>query len=225
MKQIGMVVAVEMDAVLARYGMALTEKRVSGFRVMEYQGESFRLTIVHCGAGEIAAAAATQLLISEYRAELIVNFGVVGGLTPEMAKTKVCIVDKVVHYAFDTSAVDHIPVGRYLQYPDVYIPATHALVEQARGIYPQLTPVICASADRFVDKAEEKRELHEIYGAHICEMEAAGIVLTCDRAGVPCLLLKIVSDGITGGAEEFQATKVEAANICMDLVDRILPRL
>ena len=62
-----------------------------------------------------------------------------------------------------------------------------------------------------MDKAEDKRALHETYGAHICEMEAAGIVLTCDRAGVPCLLLKIVSDGITGGAEEFQATKAEAA--------------
>ena len=134
-------------------------------------------------------------------------------------------MDKVVHYAFDTSAVDHIPVGRYLQYPDVYIPATHALVEQARALFPQLFPVICASADRFVDKAEDKRALHETYGAHICEMEAAGIVLTCDRAGVPCLLLKIVSDGITGGAEEFQATKAEAADLCMELVDRLLPQL
>lgn len=41
MKQIGMVVAVEMDAVLSRYGMALTEKRVSGFRVLEYRGKPF----------------------------------------------------------------------------------------------------------------------------------------------------------------------------------------
>ena len=99
------------------------------------------------------------------------------------------------------------------------------MVEQARALFPQLFPVICASADRFVDKAEDKRALHETYGAHICEMEAAGIVLTCDRAGVPCLLLKIVSDGITGGAEEFQATKAEAADLCMELVDRLLPQL
>ena len=33
-------------------------------------------------------------------------------------------------------------------------------------------------------------------------MEAAAIVMTCDRAGIPCLLIKAVSDGVTGGEEE-----------------------
>ena len=48
----------------------------------------------------------TQFLISKFDVDLIVNFGVVGGLTPEMELAKTCIVESVIHYDFDTSEAD-----------------------------------------------------------------------------------------------------------------------
>jgi len=221
-KTIGMLVAVEIKAVLDRYGDSLCEKETAGYKVMEYKTPEYNLVILKCGAGEIAAAGGTQFLISEYKTDMIINFGVVGGLTPEMAKTKTCIVDKVVHYDFDTSAVDNWEVGRYAEYPDVYIPATKALVEKAVSINPELMPVICASADKFIADPQQKINLNRQFGAHICEMEAAGIVLTCNRNNVPCLLIKSVSDSIEGGAEEFRSTVNEAAAICLDIADKII---
>ena len=86
MKRIGMIVAVEMDAVLSRYGTPSETLREGGFTIYTYTGEDYAIYALNSGAGEIAAAAAAQVLISVYHAELIVNFGVVGGLTPEMAK-------------------------------------------------------------------------------------------------------------------------------------------
>lgn len=222
MKTIGMIVAVELKAVLDKYGGRLVEKSVPGYRVLEYTTQQYRMIIVNCGMGEIAAAAGTQFLISTYGVDLVLNFGVVGGLTEAMARTKACIVEKVVHYDFDTSAIEDVEVGRYLQYPDVYIPTDKALLEKARQLHPELTPVICASADKFVAEAEQKRALHHRYGAQICEMEAAGIALTCDRNGIPCLLIKVVSDSITGGAEEFKSSLDEAAAMCFDIVDEIV---
>ena len=56
-------------------------------------------------------------------------------------------------------------------------------------------------------------------------MEAAGITLTCNRCGVPCLLLKTVSDGITGGAEEFLSEVDRSADICLDIADKIMNNL
>lgn len=225
MKKIGMIVAVEIKAVLNKYGSALEEKSVAGYRVLEYKTPDYELVILNCGAGEIAAAAGTQYLISEYKVDMIVNFGVVGGLTEDMSKTKTAIVEKVVHYDFDTSAIDHCEVGRYVQYPDVYIPVDQALFQKAREMYPELKPVICASADKFVADPEAKRALNRQYGAQICEMEAAGIALTCDRNGVPCLMIKVVSDGITGGAEEFSQTIDEAAEICIEIVNEVIGAL
>ena len=225
MKNIGMVVAVEMDAVLSRYGAPSEKRRVAGFEVYTYTGADYTIYALNSGAGEIAAAAATQLLMSVFHADLILNFGVVGGLTEEMAKARTCVVESVVHYDFDTSEAGWAEPARYLDYPTAYIPASAALVERALSIEPRLKKVICASADKFVGKAERKRELHALYGAEICEMEAAGIVLTCNRSGVPCLLIKTVSDGIEGGAEEFNAELQRSAALCLAVADKIIREL
>jgi len=223
MKKIGMIVAVEIQSILDKYGARLIiEKDVVGYKVLEYQTEQYQLIVVNCGAGEIAAASGTQFLISEYRVDLVVNFGVVGGLTEVMSTTKVCIVESVVHYDFDTSLVDNVEVGRYLQYPDIYIPTTPELVEKAITLYPQLVPVVCASGDKFIVDADTKRQLNKQFAADICEMEAAGIVLTCNRNKIPCVLIKIVSDSIYGGYEEFVKTKDMVAEMCLEIVDKVV---
>ena len=225
MKTIGMLVAVEMDAVLTRYGQAAGIEKRGGFAIHRYEGEDYRLFVVNAGAGELAAAAATELLIACCGAELIVNFGVVGGLTEEMALARTVVVESVVHYDFDTSAWDGCEPGRYAAYPGPRIPTTPALVEKARELFPELRRVVCASADKFVAGAEAKSALHERFGADICDMEAAGVVLSCNRAGVPCLLIKTVSDGITGGAEEFSKEVGRSAELCLAVADAVMRSL
>ena len=225
MKKIGMLVAVEMGAVLSRYGTARSVETRHGFEVRTYEMDGYTLYVMHSGAGEIAAAAAAALLIDRYEVELLVNFGVVGGLTAEMAQTKTCVVEKVVHYDFDTSAYDGTLPGQYAEYPDVYLPATASLVERAVQIAPELKRVICASADKFVDGQEAKSALHEKFGADICEMEAAAVVLTCNRSGVPCLLIKTVSDGLMGGAEDFGTALQHTSELCLEVADRIIREL
>ena len=222
MKKIGMIVAVEIDSVLGRYGRPLESETRCGFPVMTYAMGENRLIAVHTGCGEIAAAAATALLIDRYEVELIVNFGVVGGLTAEMAKTRCCVVEKMVHYDFDTSQLDPVAPGQYEGYDSVYISNDPALVERAVQLCPELKKVTCASADKFVGDRESKARLHSLYSADICEMEAAGIALTCNRAGVPCLMIKAVSDGINGGAEEFFTELQRVSALCLELTDRIM---
>ena len=91
--------------------------------------------------------------------------------------------------------------------------------------FPELRKVVCASADKFVEGAEKKRSLHARFGADICEMEAAGVVLSCNRSGVPCLVIKTVSDGITGGAEEFSRQLKASAELCLAVADAIIRAL
>ena len=220
-----MLVAVEMGAVLSRYGKAVAEETRHGFRVLTYDMGAYQLYVIGSGAGEIAAAAACQLLIDRYEAELVVNFGVVGGLTEEMAQTKTCVVEKVVHYDFDTSAYDNTVPGQYFEYPDVYLPATASLVKRAVEIAPELKVVTCASADKFVDGGEAKHALHERWGAEICEMESAAVVLTCNRSKVPCLLIKTVSDGLMQGGEDFGTALAHTSALCLEVADKIIREL
>lgn len=173
MKTIGMIVAVELQSVLKRYGAKLVKrKETAGYQVLEYETDQYRMVIVNCGPGEIAA--------------------------------------------------DHTEVGRYSQYPDIFLPTTKVLSDTARKIHPELVPVVCASGDKFIADPEQKIRVHEMFSADICEMEAAGIVLTCNRNQVPCMLVKCVSDGIEGGFEEFQETMDAAADLCLEVVEKIV---
>lgn len=225
--KIGMIVAIadEINAMLTEIGTPIKQETVCGVKVREYEVEGNELYVAQSGAGEIYAAGATQLLISEYGAEMIVNFGICGGLTKEMSACSTVVVEKVVHYDFDTSAIDNCEVGRYIEYPDVYIPASKKLIDIALSAEPSLKAVICASADKFVDASEKKSELNLLYGASICEMESAGILLTANRCRVPALLIKAVSDSVEGGADEFAAMAERAARVCIKTMFEVIKRI
>ena len=227
MKKIGMIVAIEreMASVLNRYGTAAEVKTISGFTVHTYENDGYTLYVLNCGAGEIWAAAGVQFLITQFQVEMIVNFGVVGGLTPEMAQTHTCIVKKVVQHDFDLSPIDPVVRGEHEEFGGLYIPVSDDLVTRALEIEPSLKPVICASGDQFIDSAEEKQALHETYDADICEMEAAAIAMVCHRNGIPCLLIKTVSDSLMGGAEEFTTGVRKTAEQCFLIADRIIKEL
>lgn len=221
---IGMIVAVaqEVGALLEKMGKPVKTETLTGYEVKVYEVNGNSLYVTKSGAGEISAASSTQLLISKYGCELIVNFGVCGGLTDEMSVTRTVVVEKAVHYDFDTSELDGVEVGRYLDYPDVFIPATKSLVDKACEIEPTLERAICASADKFVGDPDKKRDLNRRFGAKICEMEAAGILLTANRNGVPALLIKAVSDSVSGGADEFMSLVSESALVCVTTLLKII---
>ena len=217
-----MLVAVEIDSVHKRYGKPINNESIGGFNIYIYKNDTYELYVLNSGIGELAAAAGTQLLISLYNVDMIINFGVVGGLTQEMAVTKACIVEKIVHYDFDISDYAPVKKAQYENFSDIYIPTSGNLLTKALEIAPELKPVVCASADKFVATKEAKEFLHSEYGADICEMESAAIALTCHRSNIPFLMIKTVSDSITGGAEEFHSELEKTSDLCLEIADRII---
>lgn len=226
MKKAGLVVAIEMGALKRKFGEPLETIKYRNETIYKYRTGDFELYTIRSGVGEIAASASAELLITKFDVEYLFNFGVVGGLTEEISKHRICVVDKVVHYDFDTSKIDHCEPGRYIDlYPTVYIPTNEHLKDLAIKEVPDLKPVICASGDKFVDEAEARIAINKQFNADICEMEAAGITLTANRNDIPCLLIKMVSDGIDGGASEFVKELEHASDVAMDALAKIMEKL
>lgn len=225
---IGLIVAIadEIDELLGTFGTPLGTENFTGFKVMHYRIGSNDVYVAESGAGEVAAASTTQMLITKFGAEMIMNFGVVGGLTDRMKVCSTVVVESVVHYGFDSSAfIPGMVPAQYYPYETVYIPTTEKYVKLAKEIAPELESVICASGDRFIAAAEDKRDLHDRFNADICEMEAVGITLTCHRNGVPVLLIKAVSDSVSGGGEEFAAMVSAAAATAVKVLVKVLERV
>ena len=222
MKKIGLVTAVEIASVMRKYADSLVREEVNGFDVYSVDFGDKIMYVAQSGAGEIRAADCTQMLISKFDVDLVVNFGVVGALWDEIKLLNSCIVDKIVHYDMDTSAVDNCEVGRYLEYDDIYLRTTKKYVEMAIKHNPNMRVVTCASGDKFIVDAEKKKEIADLFNADICDMESAGIILVCDKNKVPNLFIKTISDSIHGGAEEFREYMENAADLCMDIIDSII---
>lgn len=195
MKKIGMILAI--DTELMEYFKTLsTVERLSGLAYDVWTTEVYgkKLYIIKSGVGEISAAGATQFLISSLGVEVIVNFGICGKLSPNLKILDTVVVGAVVHYQFDTSAIDGVEAGRYLQFDSVYIKPDESLIARMKEIDSEIKVGICASADLFVAKEEEKQKLRNLYSADVCEMEAAGILITCKKNSVACVMVKSVSD-------------------------------
>ncbi len=139
-----------------------------------------------------------------------------------MALGKLGLVKSVVQYVMVLSAIDGLKVGQYGEYPDIYIPADGELFDRALSVSDDLIPVVCASADRFVSGKEDKAYIRKTFGADICDMESAGILLTCNRNGVPCVMLKAVSDAMEGTGEDFYAFWRRSMGEAVGILDRIV---
>ncbi len=174
--------------------------------------------------GEFAASSACQLLISKFGVDVILNFGVVGSLTKEISLLSTVLVESVVHYGMDLSQIDNVPVGRYGCFDDVAVKCDEALLKKALEV--ENSPLVrCASADVFVGTSQQKTALCADFGAQICDMESAGVLFTCKFNNVPCLLIKCISDSLSGGHGEYRQNVLKATAGFFDFAKALASKL
>ena len=157
--KIGLLIAIEreLEAFLAS-GEEMTEETVAGKTVYHTRMEGHDVYALQSGCGEIDAAAGTALLIVRYDCSLILNFGVTGALEQDLKVDDLFVVEKALHYDFDTSLIDNVKPGQYEEYPDEFIPLDAGLVRLAAEKVPGIRRVAAASGDKFVaDRAEKIR--------------------------------------------------------------------
>lgn len=225
-KTIGMVVAMdkEITPFLSSVGESVGSYQKGGFTVYGYKLLDKTVYLIKSGIGEIYAAAATQVLIGECGADVILNFGVCGALTRAIGVLDTVIVKGVVHYDFDLTGIDDVVVGQYPGYDTPIISAESEFISISKKAMPNAREVICASADKFVSDEAIKAKLNAEFNAEVCDMECAAVLLTSKLHGVPALIIKAVSDG-EGGADEFARCVHAASNAYIDAVKQIVKEL
>ena len=218
--KIGFLVAMESEYApfLSSLGECIETERVCDIEFSVFGSSGNQIILGKCGIGEIAAASTAALLIGKFGCDRIVNFGLVGSLDGKEVGTVVAVKD-VVYYDFDLSPFGR-PIGMSADIDLVYLPADLSVLHGALADLPTLR---LASGDKFVSDSAFKNRLVADFGANICDMEGAGIALTCTRAGVPFTMIKLVSDAADDAAvETFSASKTRAFGAAVDLVLSLL---
>ena len=149
--------------------------------VRPYLGEGD--VVVVAGIGKVNSAAAAQKAIDD-GADEILNCGVVGGLDPAMSVGDVFEVSQAVEYDFDLAVLNGTGLGVHDERDTPYFDCA------AKGVYPVR---ILASGDRFTNDLKDVEDARSL-GASLRDMEGAAIAHVCERSGMKCRMLKVVSD-------------------------------
>lgn len=188
--------AEETTPILRKLGNVVAEDSVSGVKIKQIETGKHTVYLATSGIGEIRAALALQLLVDLFDIEAVLNFGFVGSLNRDISVGELVVVERAVHYQFDISAVNGVPIGSYDGRDEPYFYTDKTLLEKVQTRLPHpLRKVTAASGDKFVADSATKAFLRDTFGADICEMEIAGICLAAERNNVPVFSLKVVSDG------------------------------
>ena len=201
---IGAVIAMDSEA-SALLGQMEVENLITMYGKPVYKGKAFgkEAAVCVCGVGKVNAAAGTCAVLS-LGADMVLNFGVAGGLHKGTDLTEVYLIEKAVQYDFDLVQLNGGTVGTLDGETENYLPlfAPDSLDFPRRAL---------ASGDRFNDSAADHALLLQL-GADIRDMEGAAIAQVCKYAGVPLVSVKAISDVYGAGSttDQFQKNTARA---------------
>ena len=215
--RIGFIVAMENEYApfLSSLGELLSESSICGIGFAKYRREKNTVFLAKCGIGEVASSVASAILIGHFDCEYILNFGLVGALVSLPSRT-VAIVRDVVHYDCDLTPFGH-PLGAPDDLASPFLSADPRILDVLAD--KGLPALRLASGDKFIANERRKQSLVSCFSADICDMEGAGIALTCTRAHVPFTMIKVVSDGAGEDAVAcFEGAKTAAFSFAVSTV-------
>ena len=193
-------------------------EKVSGYDFAVGKIGKHDVVVVKCGVGKVNAAVCCQTLIMTYHPEVVINSGVAGSLSPKLDILDVAVATDAVQHDYDTSAIGE-PNGALSINGELvtYLPCDAAwrerLLDAANRVGVRAVPARIASGDQFINRGEDKQKIVDRFGAEACEMEGGAIAQTCYLSGVPCAILRAISDSTDGNHsmefEKFMPLAVE----------------
>lgn len=217
---IGAVIAMQSEADILLDLMQINSSlTVSGKTV--YVGKAFGkdVALCVCGVGKVNAALGSQLLISKFGADKLLNFGVAGALKQDMQIAGVYQIGAAVQFDFDLVQLNGTKIGTLNEYAENYL-----YLNLLNIPFPIKK---LGTADRFNDSVDDFNLLTKELNADIRDMEGGAIVQAAFSATLPVYSIKAISDLAGSGSttEQFLINKDKALKQLQDALPVIFEKL
>ncbi|MBQ7383802.1 MAG: 5'-methylthioadenosine/adenosylhomocysteine nucleosidase [Clostridia bacterium] len=193
---------IEVEALKAQ----MTDKRaetVSGIEFVCGKLCGKDVVVAQCGIGKVFAALCAQTMIIKYQTDILINTGVAGSLSTDLAIGDIAVSTACVQHDMDTSPLGD-PVGLLSGINVIELPADTELCDKicacAKALGINTLRGIIASGDCFVSSSEKKKYIVDNFGAIACEMEGGAIAHVCFVNGVRYAVIRSISDSADGSA-------------------------
>jgi len=196
-----------------------TERKILGIPFWEGRLAGRRAVVARMSAGKVNAAMIATLAIEHFHPHEIIVTGIAGGLSPDLRPGDLVIAAKTVQHDMirhHDSGVEHRGARNPItgRRNPAFLEPPAELVELARRAAAQLEfiPIggdeattasrrkvrvvtgIVATGDAFVESDEKRKELRDLLQADAVEMEGAAVAQVGHVFGVPCLVIRCLSD-------------------------------
>ncbi|OWA36882.1 5'-methylthioadenosine/S-adenosylhomocysteine nucleosidase [Saccharibacillus sp. O16] len=180
-----------------------SSRTVAGIVYTQGRFQGQEVVVCRCGIGKVNAAAAAQIMASEFHARALIFTGVAGALHPELEIGDIVISSESMQHDMDVSPLGYAP-GIIPDQEESYFPADPKLIALAQAsceveqVRYQTGRVL--SGDRFVADRNLVRQLREAFDGACTEMEGAAVAQVCRMNGLPHVIIRSMSDKANGEA-------------------------
>ena len=218
----GIIGAMDVEVAAIKAAMQdTTDKVISG--IPFYTGTLHRrpAILARCGIGKVNDAVCTQIMISVFGVDEIINTGVAGAVAHGIRQNDIVIADKFVQHDVDTSAIGD-PPGFVSTVNRIYFAADSGIAERLRAAIGDKAHCVTgtiATGDQFVADKAVTEQLRQRFHAAACDMEGGAIAHVCTLAGIPFGAVRCISDSADENAVmDYPTFAAKAADTCAAMV-------
>jgi adenosylhomocysteine nucleosidase len=224
-----------------------SEQKIRGIRFVTGNLAGRNVVLGVSGMGKVNAAVVTTLLIEHFAPNEILFSGIAGCLNPKLGLGDIVIAERTVQHDLLTLERNSVLPMEIFSPVDgkknpEFFPADAYLVRTAQSAAADLKPQdlqaarkdrtprivtgLVVTGDQFIGADAKKKELQDRYHADACEMEGAAVAQVCYQFGVPCLVIRSISDLADDAADaDVEVFMKAAAHNAATLVKEIVALL
>ncbi len=236
-------------AMLERQLAKKNERSIEGVKFVEGQLMGRDVVIAQTGTGKVNAAMTAAILIDNFHPKQVIFTGIAGAVNPQLSPGDIVIAEKTAQHDHgiltssgleNTGAVSPI-TGRA---NPVFFPADPALLQLAEYAAqnialekiktsegeksPGIMKGVVVTGDIFVASPEKCEELRRTLGADAVEMEGAAVTQICYQLGIPCIVIRSISDNANEKAAQdmqkfHKIAAMNSASMVVGIVENLSP--
>lgn len=207
------------------------EKQIGMITFYEGELSGKQVVIAKCGVGKVNAATATQMLISCFNVDCVINTGVAGAISEQLDVCDVVISTDLVQHDFDTSGAGD-KKGVVCGFDVESFEAEKSLIEVCKTACEEVLEDSkyylgrIATGDQFISDKKIKDDIKDYFEPYCVEMEGCAIAQTCYVNNVPFVVLRSISDKANDVAGmTFDEFVTVSANLSAKIIIKVVQKV